>query len=211
MVLSIAMTNARDYCKEKYGIEYFKTLPFPTPFIKSLFYYLKYMSDEYSIAFDFEPNEELPERIRINKGSEYRTKSLNDFELFGHTHSEWLELPVPSVQDICDMRVCFPEFLLNHAGMGIVYSVEDLDKWKSYCKKHKNDKRLGERVLDFMWTKKDMGIEEKLPMEYYENPYAFEIGRNYFFEKTGVKVAPITNATTIQLPFKERILKRNEL
>lgn len=118
---------------------------------------------EYSIGIDFERELKNPQQIVAIQGAETFTYHLNeDFEFFGHTHPNVSE-PHPSKNDLLNMKVGRPEFIVaGKTGKTIIVNIEDDNqyrKWKS------------EDHLDYSW------------FDFNKKEY-----RDRYFKFTGVRV-----------------------
>jgi hypothetical protein len=159
--------------------------------------------NEYSIAVDLERFLAQPERIAIVKGGKTETMKIADFEFFGHTHPGE-RIPRPSTGDLRNMRALEPEFIVaGNTGTIHIYNVENRSSYSRWLKR-KTKSGLHESSI----TQQEIQRTAKRK-KYKNNPEVREIhqwnwektklGRDMFFDITGVRIYTVKPTTNIEL------------
>lgn len=159
--------------------------------------------NEYSIAVDLERFLAQPERIAIVKGGKTETMKIADFEFFGHTHPGE-RIPRPSTGDLRNMRALEPEFIVaGNTGTIHIYNVENRSSYSRWLKR-----KMKSGLHESSITQQEIQRTAKRK-KYKNNPEVREIhqwnwektklGRDMFFDITGVRIYPVKPDTNIEL------------
>ncbi len=156
---------------------------------------------EYSFALDFERKLKQPQRGIILKGAKDTSQVIEDFELFGHTHSDE-DYPLPSVLDLQDLKVLKPELIIaGKTGKTIIINIEDLEtyeKWKLSTPRDKYSHPISfTKFLDYI--NNNPKYQGKLNDSDYDTLSKSKVGKELIFEETGVKIYPYRKTTRIEL------------
>jgi len=167
---------------------------------------------EKSYAVDFERYLVHPERYAITKGGTSNTMKIGDFELFGHSHPcDRRSQRLPSAIDLKNMQAFKPEFIITRDQFGpnwnntelYFFNIEDLQKYDAWKERYKDagsnegsitDLVIATEIAKLFAKEKDPKKKEELRKINEDNLFDSEIGRNIFFEKTGVKIYPYDKA-----------------
>lgn len=168
--------------------------------------------NEQSIALDFERKLTQPQRMIIVEGGKTETLRINDFEMFGHTHPGHYE-PIPSTGDLRNMKELEPEFIIaGKSGKIYIMYIDNVFKWNAWKARMHN--RGGgshpipyERYERYLETDKYKGKGIRL-WEYDSGFVSTELGRELFYEDTGVRLIPYKKPTTVELKDDPKLEKR---
>ena len=158
---------------------------------------------EHSIAIDFEREIEQPQRMAIVEGGKTETLKIDDFEIFGHTHPGQT-YPRPSTGDLRNMNYLEPEFIVaGKTGKIFLYNIEDPEKYASWKRLHESRKptdypiTYGDffLILEKKKYRSDTKAQQITPYNYEQS----ELGREIFFEATGVRIYPYRKKTIIEM------------
>jgi len=164
-------------------------------------------TDEKSFALDFERYLNNPERIAITKGGRSSTMKLADFELSGHSHPfVQKSQKTPSVGDIRNMKLLYPEFIITYDEYGVektneiyfllIEDVEKYDAWtvrKSPRDKHDSpisDVELSSEKAKLKAFEKNAKKKQRIDSITMDTLFDSEEGRYIFYNVTGVKIYP---------------------
>jgi len=177
---------------------------------------------ERSFAVDFERYLVHPERYAITKGGYNRTMKIGDFELFGHSHPyESKDQRLPSAADLRNMNTFSPEFIISYPQYArnpeseseiYFFNIEDLQKYDIWKERYKdagknagsiNDLEIASEVAKLVVKEKDPKKIAELKQITEATLFDTDLGRQIFFEKTGVKIYPYDKSmvnVNIELP-----------
>ena len=162
---------------------------------------------KYSIAIDFERSLESTYRFVVMRGGEGSTMTINDFELFGHTHSN-RKFPNPSTGDLKILKINIPTFIVagKFPHKIIIVELKNVDrfnKWKILVRNKKTNTHPINIVMNNF--RKMFGLN--LSYKIYNNFLIAKKNRNMFLKFTGVQITPYKPNMKIELrddPIKEK-------
>lgn len=166
---------------------------------------------EHSIAIDFEREIYQPQRMAVVEGGKTQTIRIDDFEIYGHTHPGE-DTPRPSIADLITMEYLEPDFIVaGKSGKIHIYNIENPGqylKWKIQhpYEKGSNPIHFGDiyKVLSDDKYRNKPGIGELTPYNYEQT----KLGREMFFDITGVKIYPYKKGTIIEMKDDPHFEKR---
>ena len=157
---------------------------------------------EHSIMVDFERKLQLPQRVAIIKGGSTETLKYYDFELYGHTHPNQ-RIPIPSLADLRNIKPLEPEFIIaGSSGKTIILNIENVaiyDKWvntKSY-KPHAYP--IDQEDISNLQQRKKYQNDDLTKRITPGTILKSKIGREMFFDFTGIRIYPYKKNTTLEL------------
>lgn len=157
--------------------------------------------NEQSIALDFERNTWQPQRTVIMEGGKTQTLRIKDFEMFGHTHPNEIE-PTPSTADLRSMKLLEPEFIVaGKTGKIYIMNIENKAKWEIWKARYYRQRPSAHPIPKDRFEKR---IQEKPYKDHiskwrYSDFTETELGRQLFYEETGIRLIPYKNPTTIEM------------
>lgn len=166
---------------------------------------------EQSIALDFEREMIQPQRMVIVEGSKTETIKIEDFEMFGHTHPERSE-PIPSTGDLRSLKELSPEFIIaGKSGKIYIMYIDNSIKYASW-KARMHNRGASHHPIEYERYErylKENKYKGKLSLWDYNFEFtSTELGRDLFYEETGVRLIPYKNPTTIELKDDPTLEKR---
>lgn len=165
---------------------------------------------EQSIAIDFERDMIQPQRMIVMEGSKTETIKIKDFEMVGHTHPHWEE-PIPSTADLRNMNELEPEFLVaGKSGKIHIMSIENPHKYVQWKYKMLNKSGATPPISQDHFNQLITQEKYKDRLHPHDiNSYTrTELGRQLFYEETGVKLIPYKKPTTIELKDDPKLEKQ---
>lgn len=151
--------------------------------------------NEYSIAIDFERHLKSPERFVVVRGSRISTKTIKDFEMYGHTHPGET-FPIPSAADLRNKREGEPTFIVagNSPNNIIILEIKDLTQYKKWKKTARHLPRNSSATIKSDFIKK-YGEATTYLIDNLTN----KTGRDMYLGLTGVKITPYYEGMKIDL------------
>ena len=158
---------------------------------------------EHSIAIDFERKMDQPQRMAVVEGGKVETIKIEDFEIYGHTHPNQ-DIPRASTGDLRNMNYMEPEFIVaGKSGKIFIYNIENPEKYRRWKRLNESNRPSDAPVKygDFYIIQKRKKYKNN-PKAQKVTPYDYEqseIGRELFFEATGIKIYPYKKKTIIEM------------
>lgn len=157
---------------------------------------------EHSIAIDFERDLKQPQRMAVVEGGKAETLKINDFEIYGHSHPD-AAYPRPSNADIRNLRYLKPEFIIaGKTGRIQLYNIEDPQQYEKWKQTHDYVPNANAITYDDLYKLSRRKKYKNLPDLYKIYPYNYsetELGREMFFDITGIKIYPYRKGTVIEM------------